>query len=215
MKTFVLSKCKDYLELNLQLFTDGSGGDGAGGEPGGSDDGAGEGEIKFSSQSELDSYIDKKLEKSLTTARNKWDVEAQERIKEAERKGKMTAEEQAKYELDKEKEQLAKERQAIQRDRDETSIIKRLTDDQLPSSLSKTLAPLCGGDPEQLEEAYKELSKSFQESVEEAVNKRLAHSAGAPGSFNSRTGGNEVGSTGQRLAKQNLNQQTESKFFNN
>lgn len=218
MKDFVMSKLnQSLLTFDLQLFAEGGeGGQGSesGNEGEGGSDGQ-EGTISFKDQSELDSYLDKRLDKALNTARTKWEEEAQAKIKAAEKKGQMTAEEKAQFELDQQRQELEKERLGIQREKDEAATIKKLTEEKLPISLAKALTPLYGGEQDTLDATFEEIAKTFRESLEEAVNARLASSAGAPGSNSGGAGGNEAGSYGKRLGKQNHHQETKSKFFSN
>lgn len=194
MKEFISKKCeKKLLELDLQLFSEGDGGDGSEGNGEGSEP------ITFTNQSDFDSVVDKRINKALETARNKWDQEQQKKLKDAENKGKMSAEEQAQYELQQEREQLEADRLSLKHDKDEAATIKRLASDKLPDSLASAMTPLYGGDEEALETAYQAISKSFREAVETAVNERLAISADAPAGNNS---GSSVESTGSKAAKQ-------------
>lgn len=195
MDQFVSRKCRPQLmKMQLQFFAEGGEG-GSGGE--GSENGSSGGEenpISFANQSEFDSVVDKRISKALETAQAKWQSDADKRIQEAERKGQMTAEEQAQYELQKERDELEADRVALKRDKDETGIIKRLSSDKLPDSLSTVLAPLFGGEEKSLNEAYDNVSKAFRQAVEEAVNIRLAGSADKPAGNGSNSANESVGS---------------------
>lgn len=193
---FVRSLCEEPLiKMNLQMFGDDGEGDGS--------DGSEEDEaISFKNQSELDSWFDKKMSKSLETAKATWDKDQAQRIKDAEKKGKMTAEEQAQYELQQERDQLEADRLSLKCEKDEATTIKRLATDKLPDSLSGTLKPLYGGDEEQLEEAYQAISKSFRDAVESAVNERLASNATPPAGQNSRNSKESIGSRAAKAANE-------------
>lgn len=194
------------MKMKLQFFAEGGEGGGAdGGQDGGSDDGESK-PISFANQSELDSWFDTKLSKSLETAQAKWQEEADKKIKDAEKKGQMSAEEKAQYELQQERDQLEADRVALKRDKDEAGVIKRLATDKLPDSLSTVLAPLFGGDEKNLDEAYGTVSKAFREAVEQAVNIRLAGSADNPAG---NGGGSEAESIGSQYAK-NANSRTKA-----
>lgn len=207
MNQFVGQSCSNRLmKMKLQLFADGGEGDGA---DGGQDGYSGDGErkpISFSSQSEFDSVVDKRISKAIETAQAKWQTEAEKRIKDAEKKGQMSAEEKAQYELQQERERLEADRVTLKRDKDETSVIKRLSTDKLPDSLSTVLAPLFGGDEKNLDEAYVNVSKAFREAVEQAVNIRLAGSADNPAG---NGGGSDAESIGSQYAK-NANSRTKA-----
>ncbi|MCC4046502.1 DUF4355 domain-containing protein [Enterococcus gallinarum] len=207
MNQFVGQSCSNRLmKMKLQFFADGGEGDGA---DGGQDGDSGDGEskpISFASQSEFDSVVDKRISKAIETAQAKWQTEAEKRIQDAEKKGQMSAEEKAQYELQQERERLEADRVALKRDKDETSVIKRLSTDKLPDSLSTVLAPLFGGDEKNLDEAYVNVSKAFREAVEQAVNIRLAGSADNPAG---NGGGSDAESIGSQYAK-NANSRTKA-----
>lgn len=193
MKHFVSQLNRNRLiKMDLQLFADGGDGDDGGNDAG---DGNGDEEtISFKNQSELDSWFDTKLSKSLETAQARWQQEADKKIKDAERKGQMTAEEKVQYELKQERDQLEADRVALKRDKDEAGVIKRLSTDKLPDSLSTVLAPLFGGEEKNLDEAYGNVSKAFREAVEQAVNIRLAGSADNPAGNGGGSGKESIGS---------------------
>ncbi|NKD33105.1 DUF4355 domain-containing protein [Enterococcus casseliflavus] len=207
MNKFVGQSCSNrMMKMKLQFFADGGEGDGA---EGGQNGESGNGEskpISFSSQSEFDSVVDKRISKAIETAQAKWQTEAEKRIQDAEKKGQMSAEEKAQYELQQERERLEADRVALKRDKDETSVIKRLSTDKLPDSLSTVLAPLFGGDEKNLDEAYVNVSKAFREAVEQAVNIRLAGSADNPAG---NGGGSDAESIGSQYAK-NANSRTKA-----
>lgn len=207
MNEFVGQSCSNrMMKMKLQFFADGGEGDGA---EGGQNGESGNGEskpISFSSQSEFDSVVDKRISKAIETAQAKWQTEAEKRIQDAEKKGQMSAEEKAQYELQQERERLEADRVALKRDKDETSVIKRLSTDKLPDSLSTVFAPLFGGDEKNLDEAYVNVSKAFREAVEQAVNIRLAGSADNPAG---NGGGSDAESIGSQYAK-NANSRTKA-----
>lgn len=207
MNQFVGQVCVNRLmKMKLQFFADGGEGDGADGSQDG-DSGDGESKpISFASQSEFDSVVDKRISKAIETAQTKWQTEAEKRIQDAEKKGQMSAEEKAQYELQQERERLEADRVALKRDKDETSVIKRLSTDKLPDSLSTVLAPLFGGDEKNLDEAYGNVSIAFREAVEQAVNIRLAGSADNPAG---NGGGSNTESIGSQYAK-NANSRTKA-----
>ncbi|MGL9969434.1 DUF4355 domain-containing protein [Enterococcus sp. DIV1420a] len=206
MQRFVRSLCKESLiKMNLQLFAEEGDGDGTEDEE----------SISFKNQSELDSWFDTKLSKSLETAQARWQEETDKRIQEAEKKGQMTAEEKAQYELQQERDQLEAERHSLKREKDEATTIKRLAQDKLPDSLSGALKPLYGGEEKQLQEAYQAIAESFREAVESAVNERLANSAELPNIGDNLDNSLEKGSLGKRLAQESSLKNTKSKFFKN
>ena len=192
MNQFVRQSCSNrFMKMKLQFFAEGGGADG------GQDNDTGDGEskpISFASQSEFDSVVDKRISKAIETAQAKWQTEAEKRIQDAEKKGQMSAEEKAQYELQQEREQLEADRLALKREKAEASVIKRLSSDKLPDSLTTVLSPLFGEEEKTLEEAYGDVSKAFREAVEQAVNIRLAGSADNPTGNNSGSVNESIGS---------------------
>ncbi|WP_251870141.1 DUF4355 domain-containing protein [Enterococcus italicus] len=184
MNQFVNRSGQRLMKMQLQFFAEG--GEGGDGDPG--DGGTDDETISFKNQSELDSWFDTKLSKSLETAQAKWQAESEKRIKEAEKKGQMTAEEKAQYELQKERDQLEADRLALKRDQAEATTIKKLATDKLPDGLSVVLNPLYGGEEKDLDEAYTSVSKAFRDAVEQAVNIRLAGSADKPAGASNASG---------------------------
>lgn len=184
MNQFVNRSGQRLMKMQLQFFAEG--GEGGDGDPG--DGGTDDETISFKNQSELDSWFDTKLSKSLETAQAKWQAESEKRIKEAEQKGQMTAEEKAQYELQQERDQLEADRLALKRDQAEATTIKKLATDKLPDGLSVVLNPLYGGEEKDLDEAYTSVSKAFRDAVEQAVNIRLAGSADKPAGASNASG---------------------------
>ena len=184
MNQFVNRSGQRLMKMQLQFFAEG--GEGGDGDPG--DGGTDDETISFKNQSELDSWFDTKLSKSLETAQAKWQAESEKRIKEAEQKGQMTAEEKAQYELQQERDQLESDRLALKRDQAEATTIKKLATDKLPDGLSVVLNPLYGGEEKDLDEAYTSVSKAFRDAVEQAVNIRLAGSADKPAGASNASG---------------------------
>lgn len=181
MNRFVTSLSrKPLMQMQLQYFAEsGEGGSGEGGNEGG--EGGSEGEsISFKDQSALDSWFDTKMSKSLETIQAKWEADNEKRLKDAEERGKMTAEELAADDLKKERDKLEADRLALKRDQAEATTIKKLATDKLPDGLSVVLNPLYGGEEKDLDEAYASVSKAFRDAVEQAVNIRLAGSADKP-----------------------------------
>lgn len=206
---------RKLLKWNLQLFTDGgdggSDGDSGSGEPGGNEPK----QIVFANQSEFDSAVDKQITKALNTAQEKWKAESDKAIQqaqtEAQRLAGLTAEEKAK-ELKKQEDEALNTRLAeITRRELRAEALEALTEKELPKELIDAIVLTNADDCNKSIEA---IEKSFRAAVEVAVNKRLVGSAGAPPAFGNSSS-NQEGSTGKRLAQQNLNKQTESKFFKN
>lgn len=214
MKEFITKRCEQkLLELNLQMFA--GDGEGGSGEPGATPPAATE-PISFANQSELDSFVDKRIAKSLETAQAKWKTEQQEALEaaktEAARMAQMSAEEKAQLE-EKQKQEAEAERLAnITRRELRLEAFEELTERDLPKELIDAVVLT---DADACMKSIDSIEKAFRAAVEEGVKQRLANSAQPPVFGNNGSGGgNEKGSLGKRLAQQNQ-QKTESKFFKN
>lgn len=71
--------------------------------------------ISFESQSELDSFMDKKVSKAIETARGKWEEEAKEREDKAKKLARMTEADRIKAEQADRDKELAKREQELKR----------------------------------------------------------------------------------------------------
>ncbi len=128
------------------------------------------------------------IAKMLAAEKSKWEASVETRLKDAEARGKMTAEELAADDLKKERDKLEADRLALKRDQAEATTIKKLATDKLPDGLSVVLNPLYGGEEKDLDEAYTSVSKAFRDAVEQAVNIRLAGSADKPAGTSNASG---------------------------
>lgn len=128
------------------------------------------------------------IAKMLAAEKSKWEASVETRLKDAEARGKMTAEELAADDLKKERDKLEADRLALKRDQAEATTIKKLATDKLPDGLSVVLNPLYGGEEKDLDEAYTSVSKAFRDAVEQAVNIRLAGSADKPAGASNASG---------------------------
>lgn len=202
---------RPMMKMNLQFFAEG--GDGGSGE-GGSDDGAdgdgGEGAkpITFTSQADLDSWYDKKMAKSLETAKANWAKESQKAIEEAkteaERLAAMSAEEKAAAEKEKEEKALAQREAEITRRELRATALETLAEKELPKELIETIVLT---DSDACKASIDSVEKAFRAAVEIAVNKRLASSADIPAG-NGGAGGK---SSPAEMAAKMANSRTESK----
>ncbi|HFE9851443.1 TPA: DUF4355 domain-containing protein [Enterococcus faecalis] len=204
MQRFVRSLCEESLiKMNLQLFAEDGEGD---------DDGSnGEGDdkvISFKNQSELDTWYDKKLSKSLETAKAAWAKEEEERVKtvktEAERLAALSAEEKAQEQERLKKEEEEKRLAEITRRELRLEALEILEDKELPKELIDAVVLT---DTDACKASIDGMEKAFRAAVESAVNKRLAASADEPAGQHSR---NSKESLGSRAAKA-ANERTVSK----
>ena len=198
MTKFVRKECGDYLmKMNLQFFAEGSDGGSDGDD--GVDEGASENPITFTSQAELDSWYDKKMAKSLETAKANWAKESQKAIEdaktEAERLAAMSADEKAAAEKKKEEAALAKREAEITRRELRATALETLAEKELPKELIDTIVLT---DSDACKSSIDSVEKAFRTAVEKGVNERLAKSATNP---SANTGGNNADSIGSKVAK--------------
>lgn len=113
-------------------------------------------------QEELDNLITKRLDRE----RKKAETEKLE----AEKLAKMSAEEKAKFELDKQKNEFEKERLKFQNERMELEITKQLSIEDLPIDFAKYLM---SDSAETAMSNIKEFKTVWQNALETEVNKRL------------------------------------------
>lgn len=211
MKEYVLKKCEqEWVSMQLQRFSDEN-------EENNSELGQGnEGEsqtITFASQADFDAEIDKRLTKALADAKKTWQAESEQAIQaaqtEAERLAGLTAEEKEK-EIKKQQEAALNARLAeVTRRELRAQALETLAEKELPKELINAVVL---SDADACNQSIEAVEKAFRAAVEIAVSQRLAGAAGAPTIFNGSQSP-EKGAMGKRLAEQNKQSQTGSKFF--
>ena len=198
MKEFILKKCEEKLmKLDLQLFAE-PGGDGGGGdtpppaEP-----------ISFASQSELDSFVDKRVAKSLETAQSKWETDHKEKLEaaksEAARMAQMSAEEKAKLEEEKKQKEEAKRLEDITRRELRIEAYESLAEKDLPKELIDAVMLTSA---EECTKSIESIETAFRAAVEKGVNDRLAASASTPPAGNSGGKSDSIGSKAAKAANE-------------
>lgn len=182
---------KELLKMNLQMFADGDGGQG-GGDPAPADptpadpkpndpnpagpkpsDPTPKPFKSFADEKELQAYTDKLIQSAIKTHDEKKASEAQQQ-KSYE---KMTDLEKAKYDNDQLQKQLAESQTHAKVVENRAKITERLGNDDLPTGLISVFGEGVLANDEQLEEAYKNVSKVFTESLQKAIDKRIADSS--------------------------------------
>lgn len=131
---------------------------------------------KTFTQEELDKIIEKRLARALK--------KAEDEKQEAEKLAKMSAEEKAKFEFDKEKAKFEEERKQYQREKMELEVIKQLSSKGLPTEFSSYLIA------ESAEDALNNIKKfetEWQKAIEKAVNEKLKGSTPKAGSREVKT----------------------------
>lgn len=131
-------------------------------------------------------------------------AETKKAVEQAEARRKLSDEEKAKFDLDQEREAFEQEKVALQKERNETTVLKFLAAEKLPESLSGVFTPLLA-DSDTLEKALTEVSKSFRTALDDAVNERLKRNID---DINVSSGSAKE-SVGEQLAKE-LNQQAKA-----
>lgn len=125
-------------------------------------------------QSEFDKLMSKGQETALAKARAEWEAEAQAKADEAAKLAKMTADEKAKHEREKQEKALLEREKAVARRELTAEAISQLTDKGLPIELASCLnydnADSCKSSMEAVE-------KAFNLAVEKVVNEKLRGSA--------------------------------------
>ena len=128
----------------------------------------------LSSNKAYQSEYDKRVNKALNTARQKWEADAKAQAEEAAKLAKMQAAEKAEYERQKREKELSEREAAITKRELHAEAVTQLTGKGLPAGLADILdctsADACKASMEAVE-------KAFGEAVEKAVNDRLK---GAP-----------------------------------
>ncbi|MFT8584814.1 DUF4355 domain-containing protein [Liquorilactobacillus hordei] len=179
-----------YRTLNLQRFAEG-GGEGTGeGEGSGTqstettdtstDNGESESSSTettpfkaFASEKELQAYTDKLIQSAIKTHDEKKASEA----KQQKAYEDMNELEKANYDKDQLQKQLAESQTHAKVVENRAKTTERLGSDDLPTGLISVFGESVLADDDALEEAYKNVSKVFSESLQKAIDKRIADSS--------------------------------------
>ena len=132
------------------------------------------GTAKTYNEKEFQSEVDKRVTEALKTAQEKWQTDYDKKIQnerdEAARLAKMSTEERAKAEFDKQKEAFDKERESYNRERLEFECTKQLAAESLPVEFASMLT---GTDADVTKSNIETFKSSFMKAVEAAVTERL------------------------------------------
>lgn len=175
------------MPLNLQFFAEGEG-DGAGGDDGG---GAGDDAPTFDEllaaghQAEFDRRVQKAVTTAVTNAQEKWRVMTDDKISEAEKLAKMTAQEKKDYLQNKREKELDEREKTLATNELKATAKNTLAEKNLPLELADVLNYT---DAESCNKSIAAIETAFQSAVEAAVNERLK--GGEPP--RKATGGNTV-----------------------
>ncbi|MCT4455919.1 scaffolding protein [Lactiplantibacillus plantarum] len=178
------------LKMNLQMFADGgdgAGGDNAGGDTTGTDASADQGNDKdgadkdgkgdtpfksFASEKDWQSSVDKLIASAIKTHDEKQASEAQQQKD----YDKMTDLEKANYDKDQLTKQLADANRATAISNNKASVTAKLGADDLPTTLIAAFSDDVLADEKGVEEAYTNITKAFKESLQKAIDGRIAAS---------------------------------------
>ncbi|WP_057871083.1 capsid assembly scaffolding protein Gp46 family protein [Liquorilactobacillus ghanensis] len=191
---------KKLLKMNLQMFAEGGEGGQSGGDPAPTDpksvdpnasdpkpndpkpnDPASKPFKSFADEKELQAYTDKLIQSAIKTHDEKKASEA----KQQKNYDKMTDLEKAQYDKEQLQKQLAESQTHAKVVENRAKITERLGNDDLPTGLISVFGEGVLSDDDALEEAYKNVSKVFADSLQKAIDKRIAASStSVPGSTN-------------------------------
>ena len=141
----------------------------------------------FETESEMDSFFDKKLSKALETAKSNWQKEQEEQAKNAKERKNMTEEQRREYDF-KQREQAL------------------LIQDGLPAGLVDVFGDVLA-DEDTMNASYQKVSEVFRSALHDAVEVRLAQGARTPKS----TENNATPKTAGELYAEKANESNKSK----
>lgn len=146
----------------------------------------------FETESEMDSFFDKKLSKALETARSNWQKEQEEQAKTAQERKNMTEEQKREYDL-KQREQALSDREAeITKRENKSKLANQLIQDGLPAGLVDVFGDVLA-DEDTMNASYQKVSEVFRNAVHDAVEARLAQGARTPKSTQNSISSKSVG----------------------
>ncbi len=178
MKKEELMKFKGLYPLNIQFFAEGGEGDngshgddgsGAAKEGGNKDGSNGDQNKTFDDMLKDSNYqaeFDRRVQKAIKTAQEKWNIAMNDKLSEAEKLAKMTKEQKAEYEEKKRIKALEDREAAVTRKELMAEAKNTLTDKHLPVGLAELLNYT---DADSCNKSIEVLEQAFQEAVEAAV----------------------------------------------
>ena len=150
----------------------------------------------FETESEMDSFFDKKLSKALETAQSK----------NAKERKNMTEEQRREYDF-KQREQALSDREAeITKRENKSKLANRLIQDGLPAGLVDVFGDVLA-DEDTMNASYQKVSEVFRSALHDAVEVRLAQGARTPKS----TENNATPKTAGELYAEKANESNKSK----
>lgn len=191
--------------FNLQLFAEGGDGTGAGGgNGGGSGDGegtggegkpAGEGDNKppafddflkgEGNQAEFDRRVQKAIDTAVTKAQTKWQALTDDKLSEAEKLAKMSKDEKAEYQRNKERREFEAEKAAFEKEKLLVAVKEDLQKQSLPIAFADSLVEI--GDAEKIKAAVTGIKESWDAEIQEAIKAKARQGAPFEGGSSHRT----------------------------
>lgn len=133
----------------------------------------------FKTESEMDSFFDKKLSKALKTAHSNWQKEQDEKAKHDQERENMTEEERLEDDYKKRTQELDKREAEIVKRENKSKLATQLVSDGLPAGLVDVFDGVLA-DEDAMNESYKTVSDVFRNAVHDAVETRLAQGSIVP-----------------------------------
>lgn len=167
------------LPLNLQLFAEDTGGngadtnaEGAAGDTGANSDGGNTTPTfdELLKDKKFQSEFDSRVSKALATARAKWEESAKEQADEAKKLSSMNKEERERYNLAKDRQAFEQEKAAFAKKQLETAVAAELLQRKLPVQFA---AILTGNDATASQKNLETFDAAFQEAVQAATTANL------------------------------------------
>lgn len=177
----------DKFPMNLQLFADGDGAGAGEGEGGGAGagtgaeggegntegDGAGEKVKTFDellAEADYQAEFDRRVQKALGTAKDKWSALMDDKLSEADKLAKMNKDEKAEYLRQKHEKELSDREAGITKRELMAEAKNTLAEKKLPASLAEVLNYT---DADSCKASVDAVEKAFQEAVQAAVEEKL------------------------------------------
>lgn len=167
--------------FDLQLFADGDEAGGGGANGGG----AGEGDVTDGdgnkndppsfddflkgdgNQAEFDRRIQKAIDTAVTKAQQKWQALTDDKLSEAEKLAKMTKEEKAEYQRNKERQEFEAEKAAFEKEKLLVAVKDDLQKQGLPIAFADSLVNI--GDAKKIKAAMTGIKESWDTEIQEAI----------------------------------------------
>lgn len=166
--------------LKLQLFAEGEGGsgegDGGGSGQGSGGEGAGSGDEPLSfddflkeegNQTEFDRRVREAVSAAVGEAKKKWELITDDKVSEAEKLAKMTKEERAEYQQQKERRDFEAEKAEFEKEKLLVEVKKQLQEQSLPIAFADSLVNI--SDAKEIKDAITVIKEIWDMEIAEAI----------------------------------------------